>query len=122
MRAQLIKRARAQRRVKRVRKKIFGTPERPRLSVARSNRNIFAQIIDDMSGRTLCAAASDAKDMRSDVGHGGNVQAATAVGKALGEKAKQLGIETVAFDRRGNRYHGRVKALADAAREAGLKF
>lgn len=117
-----VKQVRRARRVVRVRKKITGTGERPRLSVARSIQNIEAQIIDDVSGRTLCAASSRSKDLRTQVGYGGNVKAAKVVGKALGEKAKAMGISEVAFDRRGRRYHGRIKALADAAREAGLKF
>jgi large subunit ribosomal protein L18 len=108
--------------MKRVRKKIFGLPERPRLCVSRSNRQISAQIIDDMAGRTLCAASSVQKDLRDGITGGGNAKAAAAVGKALGDKAKSLGIEQVCFDRRGRRFHGRIKALADAAREAGLKF
>lgn len=117
-----IKRIRQARRVKRVRKKILGTPDRPRLAVSRSNRNIEAQIIDDLAGKTLCAAGSRCKELRDAVGYGGNAKAAAEVGKAIAEKAKALGIEAVRFDRRGRRYHGRVKALAEAARESGLKF
>lgn len=122
MRNELIKRARHARRIRRVRKRIVGLPERPRLAVSRSNRNIEAQIIDDLAGKTLCAVSTMSKDVRDDIKYGGNVEAAVTIGKALGERAKQLGIEKVSFDRRGRRYHGRVKALADAAREAGLKF
>jgi large subunit ribosomal protein L18 len=122
MKAEWIKRVREERRIHRVRKKVGGTPQRPRLAVARSLRHIRAQIIDDLHGRTLCAVASDSKDLRGQIPYGGNVKAAAAVGKALGEKAKALGIEAVCFDRRGRRYHGRIKALAEAAREAGLKF
>lgn len=122
MRATMIKQNRLARRKTRVRKKVEGTPERPRLAVSRSSRNIYAQIIDDYAGKTLCAAGTQMKDLRESVGYGGNAKAAAEIGKALGEKAKALGIEEVAFDRRGLRYHGRVKALADAAREAGLKF
>lgn len=122
MKKELIKQVRAARRVKRVRKTIRGTPVRPRLAVARSNRHIFAQVIDDTSGRTLCAAGTECKDLHSAVGYGGNVKAAAVVGKVIGERARQLGIEQVCFDRRGRKYHGRIKALADAAREAGLKF
>jgi large subunit ribosomal protein L18 len=92
------------------------------LAVSRSNRNILAQIIDDAAGRTLCAVSSRSKGLRDDLGYGGNVKAASAIGKALAERARELGIEQVCFDRRGNRYHGRVKALAEAAREAGLKL
>jgi large subunit ribosomal protein L18 len=120
MRKELLKNKRHARRVKRVRKKIDGTPERPRLAITRSCRNIYAQIIDDMAGRTLCAAGTQGKENRSD--YGGNVKAAAAIGKSLGEKARELGIESICFDRRGHKYHGRVKALAEAAREAGLKF
>ncbi len=122
MRADRIKQVRRARRVRRVRKHVFGTPARPRLAVSRSNTNITAQIIDDLAGRTLCSVSSRMADVRSAVGYGGNAKAAAEVGKRLGEKAKSQGIEQVAFDRRGFRYHGRVKALADAAREAGLKF
>jgi large subunit ribosomal protein L18 len=117
-----IKRIRQARRVKRVRKNILGTPQRPRLAVARSNRNIEVQVIDDLAGKTLCAVSSRSKDLRDSVSYGGNVKAAAEIGKAIAAKAKALGIEAVRFDRRGRRYHGRVKALADAAREAGLKF
>ncbi|MFH1745813.1 MAG: 50S ribosomal protein L18 [Planctomycetota bacterium] len=122
MKATLVKTIRARRRVRRVRKRVTGSPERPRLAVSRSHRHIWAQIIDDFNGRTLCAASSASQELRDRVGYGGNIKAATLVGQALGEKAKAQGIELVCFDRRGRRYHGRVKALADAAREAGLKF
>lgn len=122
MRNELVKRARHARRIRRVRKRIVGLPDRPRLAVSRSNRNIEAQIIDDLAGKTLCAVSTMSKDVRHSVNYGGNVNAAAAIGKVIGEKAKQMGIEKVSFDRRGRRYHGRVKALADAAREAGLKF
>jgi large subunit ribosomal protein L18 len=122
MRAELIKNRRAARRVLRVRKKVSGTSARPRLAVARSNRHISAQIIDDTVGRTLCAVSTNAKELRAQVGYGGNKQAAAVAGKVLGERARQLGIEQVALDRRGLRYHGRIKALAEAARAAGLKF
>ena len=116
------KQVRKARRVQRVRKRVRGISERPRLAVARSLRNIEAQIIDDLAGKTLCSVATTGKDVRGDVPYGGGVAAAKHVGKAIAEKAKALGIEMVAFDRRGQRYHGRIKALADAAREAGLKF
>ncbi len=123
MRAGRIKSVRQARRVRRVRKKISGTPQRPRLAVSRSHRSIHAQVIDDSSGRTLCAVSSQGKELRGQIGsYGGNQQAAAVVGKALGEKARALGIETICFDRRGRKYHGRIKALAEAAREAGLKF
>jgi large subunit ribosomal protein L18 len=122
MKAPLLKSARLSRRVRRVRKHVVGLAERPRLAVSRSCRNICAQIIDDVRGCTLCAVSSQSKDLREQIGYGGNVKAAVVVGKALGEKAKSLGIQDVCFDRRGRRYHGRIKALAEAAREAGLKF
>jgi large subunit ribosomal protein L18 len=122
MRKELLKSVQQQRRRKRIRKRVIGTAERPRLAVSRSLRNITAQIIDDESGRTMCAASTQSKDLQAAVPAGGNVAAAAAVGKALGEKARGLGLEQVAFDRGGRRYHGRVKALADAVREAGLKF
>lgn len=111
---------RLSRRVLRVRKTVLGTPQRPRLAVARSHQNISAQIIDDTTGRTLCAASTLGKELG--LKYGGNCRAAAAVGKSLGEKARALGIEAVCFDRRGRKFHGRIKALADAAREAGLKF
>jgi large subunit ribosomal protein L18 len=106
-----------ERRRRRVRKKVFGSGSRPRLSVHRSLKHIYAQIIDDTAGRTMAAASSKALRIS-----GGNVQGAQAVGKALAEKAKAAAIEQVQFDRGGRLYHGRVKALAEAAREAGLKF
>ena len=123
MRAEWIKSDRQARRVRRVRKKISGTPQRPRLAVSRSHRSIHAQVIDDATGRTLCAASAQGKELRGQIGsYGGNCQAAAVVCKALGEKARALGIETVCFDRRGRKYPGRIKALAEAARDAGLKF
>ena len=103
---------------KRVRAKISGTPERPRLSVYRSENNIYAQIIDDVAGNTLCSASSVEKGF---VG-GGNQEAAEQVGKMIAERAIAKGIEEVVFDRGGYIYHGRVQALADGAREGGLKF
>ena len=108
------------RRHRRVRKAVRGTAERPRLAVFRSNRHIAAQIIDDRAGRTLAAASSVEPDLRS--GATGNKQAAETVGKLLAERAKAAGITAVVFDRGGNLYHGRVAALADAARKAGLEF
>jgi large subunit ribosomal protein L18 len=122
MRRELIKTWRHACRVQRVRRKVRGAAERPRLAVSRSLRNIEAQIIDDDTGRTLCAVTTRAKELRDQIRCGGNAAAAKLVGKSLAEKAKQLGIERVCFDRRGRKYHGRVKALADAAREAGLKL
>ena len=122
MRPLILKAHRLEQRTRRVRGTLLGSAERPRLSVFRSNRNIHAQIIDDVAGKTLCAVGSEMKELRGQLGYGGNAKAAAVVGKLLGEKAKSLGIEKVCFDRRGRRFHGRIKALADAAREAGLKF
>jgi len=101
---------------------VRGTTERPRLSIFRSVKNIYAQIIDDTTGKTIVAASSVSKDAKKSLKHGGNKSAATEIGKAIAEQAKAKGVTQVAFDRGGYRYHGRVKALADAAREAGLKF
>ncbi len=117
-----VKLERRERRQRRIRGKVFGTPDRPRLSVFRSLKNIYVQLIDDVSGKTLVEASSRGKDLRESVGYGGNKAAAARVGKILGEKALARGIKQVAFDRGGYKYHGRIKALADAAREAGLKF
>jgi large subunit ribosomal protein L18 len=108
------------RRHHRVRKKVFGEPTRPRLSVFRSARHITAQVIDDRTGRTLAAASTVEKDLRS--ANGGNKDAATAIGRLVAERAKAAGVDKVVFDRGGFGYHGRVAALADAAREAGLEF
>ena len=104
---------------KRVRGKISGTAERPRLSVFRSESNIYAQIIDDVAGNTLVAASSVEKGFE---GNGGNIEAAKKVGAMVAERALQKGIEEVVFDRGGYIYHGRVQALAEGAREGGLKF
>jgi large subunit ribosomal protein L18 len=106
----------------RIRKKIAGTPERPRLVVFRSQSHIYAQVVDDDAGRTLCAASSLDKDLRSSMKRGANVSAAKAVGQLIASRAKDKGISAVVFDRGGFHYHGRIKALADAARESGLKF
>ena len=108
------------RRHRRVRKRVTGTPGRPRLAVFRSNKHISAQVIDDVSGRTLAAASSVEKDLKGTAG--GNRDAAKKVGQLLGERAKAAGVSKVVFDRGGFLYHGRVAALADAAREAGLEF
>jgi large subunit ribosomal protein L18 len=105
-----------------IRKSLFGSPERPRLSVFRSDKHIYAQIIDDYAGRTLASAATTLADVRGDLRNGGNVEAAKRVGRAIAERAKSIGITKVAFDRGGRMYHGRVKALADAARAGGLQF
>ena len=101
-----------------IRKRIVGTSEKPRLSVFRSAKHTYAQIIDDLAGKTLVSTNSVIAKMNN----GGNIEAAKAIGAEIAGKAKSAGIETVQFDRNGFRYHGRVKALADAAREAGLKF
>jgi large subunit ribosomal protein L18 len=113
---------RLQRRKYGIRATLAGNAERPRLSVFRSDKHIYAQVIDDLAGKTLVSASSVQTDVRGDLKNGGNLAAAKAVGKAVAAKAKAAGIEKVAFDRGGRRYHGRVKALADAAREGGLKF
>lgn len=116
MEKNILKAKRRWRRKHQIRKRVFGSPERPRLTVYRSNQNIYAQIINDVEGKTLAAASSAKLDK------GSTAAAAVEVGKQLAEAAKAAGVETVAFDRNGYMYHGRVKALADAAREAGLKF
>jgi len=104
----------------RVRKDVFGTPEMPRLCVYRSSKNIYAQIIDDVNGKTLASASSLDKDLA--LSYGGNKEAAKAVGEKLANVATAQGIKTVCFDRGGYLYHGRVKELADGARAAGLEF
>ena len=109
------------RRHHRLRKKVSGTEVRPRLAVFRSNKHIVAQVIDDRAGRTLVAASTHEPDLRG-AGSTSNKEAATAVGRLVAERAKAAGITTVVFDRGGFVYHGRIAALADAAREAGLEF
>ncbi len=104
---------------RRIRKVLTGTESRPRLSVFRSNKEIYAQLIDDTTGKTLASASSRDKSLET---KGTKTEIASAVGIAIAEKAKKAGIETVSFDRGGNLYHGRVKALAEGAREGGLKF
>src|SRR3954449_9636712 len=103
----------------RIRRKLSGTPERPRLAVFRSVGHIYAQVIDDTAGNTLVPGGSVDKDGKT---NGGNVAAAKTIGKLVAERAKEKGIKAVVFDRGGYQYHGRVKALAEAAREAGLEF
>lgn len=117
-----LKKTRFLRRKKHVRKVIFGTAVRPRLSVSKSIRNIHAQIIDDEKMVTLAACSSLSKDVAAKAGDKKKIQVAAMVGEALAKIAREKGIETVSFDRNGNLYHGRVKSLADAARKAGLKF
>jgi len=111
-----------QRRAFRVRKRVRGTPERPRLSVARSHKHISVQIVDDLAGKTLAAASSLDKNLVGKLKSGGNQTAAEAVGKAIAERATAAGIKAVCFDRGPYKYHGRVAALAKAAREGGLSF
>lgn len=106
----------------RVRKKVVGTPERPRLNVFRSLKHIYAQIIDDTRGITLASASSLSPELKDSLAIGSNREAAFAVGKLIAEKALKKGIKKVVFDRAGYLYHGRVKTLADAAREGGLEF
>ena len=119
--ARTILRQRTRRR-QRVRKPLTGTAERPRLSVFRTDKHIYAQVIDDASGQTLAAASSVDRQLRDSIGFGGNKQAAGVIGKALAERAKAAGVAKVCFDRGSFKYHGRVAALADAARAAGLEF
>jgi len=106
----------------RVRKNLFGTPERPRLCVYRSNKNISCQVIDDVNGVTLASASSLDSDIKADVAYGGNKDAAKKVGELVAKRAIEKGVSEVAFDRGGYIYHGRVKELAEGAREGGLKF
>jgi len=110
------------RRRRRVRGKVTGTSERPRLSVTRSNAHIYAQLIDDVAGTTLVSASSIDPELRSALKTGSNADSAKSVGEFLGKRAKEQGITEVVFDRGGRLYHGRVKALAEGARSAGLKF
>lgn len=107
---------------RRIRKKVDGTEARPRLAVFRSNKHIYAQIVDDSKGTTLTAASTLDPDTKAEVKNGGNIAAAKAVGKMVARRALEKGISAVLFDRGGYIYHGRVKALADAARAGGLKF
>jgi large subunit ribosomal protein L18 len=111
-----------QRRHRRVRRKVFGTAERPRLAVFRANAHIYAQLIDDTSHHTLVAASTLEPELKSKLKSGSTCEASQEVGKLIAKRALEKGINTVVFDRGGNIYHGRVKALAEAAREAGLDF
>lgn len=106
----------------RVRKRVFGTTERPRLNVFRSRSHIYAQIIDDLKGATLAAASSLDKSLKTSLKSTGSIEAAKAVGKLLADRAKTVNVSSVVFDRGGRMYHGRVKALAEASREGGLQF
>jgi large subunit ribosomal protein L18 len=110
------------RRKQRVRQRVFGTPERPRLNVYRSKSHIYAQIINDLTGRTLAAASTLDADLRKSVKSSGTIDAAKAVGQLLAERAKAANVQAVVFDRGGRMYHGRIKALAEASRTSGLKF
>ena len=116
------KNAKRQKRHLRTRKHIVGTAERPRLNVFRSLNNIYAQVINDVTGETIAAASSLDKDLKGSIAYGGNLEGAKAVGTAIANRAKEKGVEKVVFDRGGYLYHGRVAALAEAAREAGLEF
>lgn len=118
MKAELVKQTRRARRRRGLRKKLMGTPERPRLTVYRSLQHVYAQVIDDMSGTTLASAST----VQAKVDRGGNIKAAETVGSAIAERAKAAGITKVVFDRNGFRFHGRVKTVAEAARKGGLEF
>ena len=117
-----IKRKRRIRRKAAIRKRIFGNPEAPRLSVFKSNKHIYAQVIDDVTGTTIASASSLDKDVKSSVNNCGNIESAKLVGKLIAERAQAKEVKEVVFDRGGYLYHGRVQALAEAAREAGLSF
>ena len=108
------------RRKRGIRKSIFGNPSRPRLTVRRSSKNIYAQLIDDTSGQTICSASTIEKDGKVDAGS--NCSAAKEIGTRIAAKAKEAGVSDIVFDRNGYRFHGRVKSLAEGAREGGLKF
>ena len=116
------KRAALKRRQRRVRAKIFGTAERPRLTVHRTNAHIYAQVIDDADSKTICSASTLSSEFRETGKLGSNKEAAELVGRLIGQRALEKGVTEVSFDRGGRIYHGRVKALADGARAAGLKF
>jgi large subunit ribosomal protein L18 len=118
----LSRKQQTQKRHRRLRRDLSGTSDRPRLAVFRSNNHIYAQVIDDASQNTLCAASTLDKDLRPSLKAGGTCDASVAVGELVARRALAKGIQQVVFDRGGNLYHGRVKALADAAREAGLQF
>lgn len=122
MKQAVLKQKRRVRRKRRVRKHVEGSAARPRLTTFRSLRHIYAQIIDDEAGVTLVAASTRSDKLLDGLANGGNAEAAKIVGKTLADKALSLGITKVSFDRNGYKYHGRIKALAEAAREVGLKF
>ncbi|MFI3300118.1 MAG: 50S ribosomal protein L18 [Candidatus Gastranaerophilales bacterium] len=119
---QEIRKPRVQKRHQTIRLKVSGTAEFPRLAVYRSTKHIYAQLIDDVNGVTIASCSSNDKDMKEKLAHGGNIEAAKLVGEEIALKAKKAGVECVIFDRGGFLYHGRVAALADAARDAGLIF
>lgn len=119
---QINKQANRKARHARVRKKLSGTPQMPRLNVYKSNTNLYAQVIDDISGNTLVSASTLDKDVKNELNGTANMEAAKKLGETIGKKAIDNGIETVVFDRSGYIYHGKVKAIAEAARSAGLKF
>lgn len=110
------------RRHNRIRRKVFGTSERPRLAVFRSNHHIYAQVIDDTQHHTLASASTLESDLKKELETGANCDASAAIGKLIAQRSLEKGITQVVFDRGGNLYHGRIKALADAAREGGLSF
>jgi large subunit ribosomal protein L18 len=114
--------ARRLRRQRHVRNRMAGTPQRPRLAVFRSSKHIYAQMINDQTGTTLVAASTMEPEIKAQVKYGGNKAAAVVVGRVVAERAKQAGIDKICFDRRSYKYHGRVAALAQAARDAGLQF
>jgi large subunit ribosomal protein L18 len=116
------KRAKLERRHLRLRRRVVGTAERPRLCVYRSLKHIYAQVIDDVTGRTLVSASTQSESLKGELKGSGNCSAAAKVGELLATRAKDAGITAVAFDRGGRKYHGRVKALAEAARKGGLQF
>jgi len=119
---QMNKKEQTRKRHERIRLKIKGTPESPRLAVYRSTKHIYAQLIDDVNHKTLASSSSNDKDLKEKLAHGGNIDAAKIVGETIAQKALKAGVKECVFDRGGFLYHGRVAALADAAREAGLDF
>ncbi len=118
----LLVQTRRRRRQHRVRKRLMGTPERPRLAVFRSSKHIYAQVVNDQTATTLASASTMDPTIKAEVKYGGNKAAAAIVGRVVAERARAAGIDKICFDRRSYKYHGRVEALAQAAREAGLKF
>lgn len=118
----LLVQTRRLRRQRHVRKRLFGTPERPRLAVFRSSKHIYAQVVNDQTGTTLAAASTVDPEVKEQIKYGGNKAAAALVGRVVAQRARKAGIDKVCFDRRSYKYHGRVAALAQAAREAGLQF